>query len=336
MEFSKTLLEWYDRERRALPWRGTKDPYRVWLSEIMLQQTRAEAVAVRYEAFLRRFPDVRALAGADEQAVLKAWEGMGYYSRARNLLKAAKIAAESGFPRSAEGLRALPGIGAYTAGAIASIAFNLPEPALDGNQIRVLSRVLLIGEPISSPSQLREAALARIDRDRPGDYNQALMDLGSGVCMPRNPGCGHCPVRAFCRAFAEGDPESYPKLPPPVARREVALTVMLLFVGGRVLVRQRPSKGLLGGLWEFPNFEGDALPEPLAGAHALSELKHARHVFTHLVWNMRGIAAELPAAPEGYLAVGAEGLKALPFPTALRAYREIALDMLSPKGSIAP
>ncbi|NLF26779.1 MAG: A/G-specific adenine glycosylase [Clostridiales bacterium] len=336
MEFSKALLQWYDRDKRALPWRGTKDPYRVWLSEVMLQQTRAEAVAPRYEAFLRQFPDVFSLAGADEQTVLKAWEGMGYYSRARNLLRAAKIAAEKGFPETAEGLRALPGIGAYTAGAIASIAFGLPEPALDGNQVRVLSRVLLIAEPISSPAALYEPALPLIDRERPGDYNQALMDLGSGICTPRNPACGDCPVRALCRALREGDPESYPKLPAPVARREEGRTVALVFAGGRVLVRRRPSKGLLGGLWEFPNFEGSALPEPLSEARVLSELKRARHVFTHLVWNMRGIAAELPAVPEGFLAVDADGLRALPFPTALSAYRNIALDMLSPKGSTEP
>lgn len=199
MTFSQALLSWYDREGRALPWRTTRDPYRVWISEIMLQQTRAEAVVPGYEAFLARFPSLEALAAADEQDVLKAWEGMGYYSRARNLRRAAILIAQAGaFPDTASQLRKLPGVGAYTAGAIASIAFGQVEPALDGNQARVLARVEAYDQPLASPQALRTAALERIDRARPGDYNQALMDLGSQVCTPRNPACARCPVRAFC------------------------------------------------------------------------------------------------------------------------------------------
>ncbi len=329
MEFSTALLLWYDREKRALPWRDTRDPYRIWLSEIMLQQTRAEAVIPRYEAFLREFPDVRHLAAADEQAVLKAWEGMGYYARARNLRRAAVAIAENGrFPQTLEGLKKLPGIGAYTAGAIASIAFGLPEPALDGNQMRVLSRVLAWEAPIAAPAALREEALKLLDRERPGDYNQALMDLGSGICTPRSPGCARCPVAAFCRALQEGDPESYPKLPPPVAKREIALTVLLAFFEGRVLVRKRPEKGLLGGLWEFPNY-AEELPAEFAGMRAIGALPTAKHVFTHLIWNMRGVHAEIGRVPEGHIAVDAPGLEALPLPTALKVYRALAMEMLS-------
>ena len=329
MAFRRALLYWYDRARRELPWRGTRDPYRVWLSEIMLQQTRAEAVAPRYEAFLTRFPTVAALAAADEEAVLKAWEGMGYYSRARNLRRAAmEVVRRGGFPQSAKELQTLPGVGAYTAAAVASIAFHEAAPALDGNQARVLSRLLAFDETVDTPQRLRKPAEALIDRERPGDYNQALMDLGSGICTPRAPKCETCPVAAFCAARAGGDAESYPRLPPPIARREVEVTVVLAYLNGRVLVRRRPSRGLLAGLWEFPSFSEGTLAEALPGARATGELTRARHVFTHLVWNMRGLRAEVETLPEGMRAVDAEGLRALPFPTALRVYRQIALGEL--------
>lgn len=327
--FCRALLAWYDREKRELPWRGTQDPYRVWLSEIMLQQTRAEAVAPRYEAFLTRFPTVAALAAADEEAVLKAWEGMGYYSRARNLRRAAmEVVRRGGFPRSAKEWQKLPGVGAYTAAAVASIAYHEAAPALDGNQARVLSRLLAFEGTVDTPQRLRAQAEALIDRERPGDYNQALMDLGSGVCTPRAPKCGLCPVAAFCAARAGGDAESYPRLPPPIARREVEVTVVLAYLDGRVLVRRRPSKGLLAGLWEFPNFSEGTLAEALPGARATGELARSRHVFTHLVWNMRGLRAEAEALPEGMRAVDADELRALPFPTALRVYRQIAMREL--------
>ena len=325
MAFRRALLSWYDREKRELPWRGTREPYRVWLSEIMLQQTRAEAVAPRYEEFLARFPTVEALAAADEEAVLKAWEGMGYYSRARNLRRAAMEVVRRGeFPQSAKELQTLPGVGAYTAAAVASIAFHEAAPALDGNQARVLSRLLAFDETVDTPQRLRKPAEALIDRERPGDYNQALMDLGSGICTPRAPKCEKCPVIAFCAARAEGDAEGYPRLPPPIVKREVDVTVALAYLHGRVLVRRRPSKGLLAGLWEFPNFTQGTLEDALPRARVTGTLPCARHVFTHIVWNMRGVRAEMDALPEGMRAVDAEELKALPFPTALRVYRQIA------------
>ena len=329
MAFRRALLDWYDRAKRELPWRGTRDPYRIWLSEIMLQQTRAEAVAPRYEAFLARFPTVEALAAADEEAVLKAWEGMGYYLRARNLRRAAMEVARRGeFPQSAKELQTLPGVGAYTAAAVASIAFDEAAPALDGNQARVLARLLAFEGTVDTPQRLRRAAEALIDRERPGDYNQALMDLGSGICTPRAPKCETCPVAAFCAARAGGDAESYPRLPPPIARRDVEVTVVLAYLNGRVLVRRRSSRGLLAGLWEFPSFSEGTLADALPGARATGELTRARHVFTHLVWNMRGLRAEVETLPEGMRAVDAEGIRALPFPTALRVYRQIALGEL--------
>ena len=325
------LLQWMRENDRNLPWRGETDPYKIWVSEIMLQQTRAEAVKPYYARFLAAFPHVRALAEAPLDAVYKHWEGLGYYSRARNLHRAAQEIVtkyDGNLPRTRDALMTLPGIGAYAAGAIASIAFGERVPALDGNQARVLSRLLAFDETVDTPQRLRKPAEALIDRERPGDYNQALMDLGSGICTPRAPKCETCPVAAFCAARAGGDAESYPHLPPPIARREVEVTVVLAYLGGRVLVRRRPSKGLLAGLWEFPNDSGGTLAQALPGARATGELARSRHVFTHLVWNMRGLRAEVDALPEGMRAVDAEGLRALPFPTALRVYRQIALEEL--------
>ena len=235
-----------------------------------------------------------------------------------------EVVRRGGFPHSAQDLQTLPGVGAYTAAAVASIAFHEAAPALDGNQARVLSRLLAFDETVDTPQRLRKPAEALIDRERPGDYNQALMDLGSGICTPRAPKCEKCPVKAFCAARAEGDAEGYPRLPPPIVKREVDVTVALAYLHGRVLVRRRPSKGLLAGLWEFPNYSEGTLEDALPGARVTGALPCARHVFTHIVWNMRGVRAEMDTLPEGMRAVDAEELKALPFPTALRVYRQIA------------
>ena len=323
MDFAEILLSWYDREKRDLPWRGTKDPYRIWISEIMLQQTRAEAVAPRYEAFLRQFPDVFDLARAGEEEVLKAWEGMGYYSRARNLHRAAKeIAAEGAFPQTAEDWRKLPGVGAYTAGAVASIAFGEAVPSIDGNQVRVLSRVLAWeGEGLEA-----EAAI-RVDRKRPGDYNQALMDLGAEICTPRRPNCARCPVARMCRAYLAGDPEAFPIKRAALPKQEERRIVLLAIAQGRVLVRKRPAGGMLAGLWEFPNYiEGEE--NPLPEAREICALREAKHVFTHRVWHMRGILAEIRSVPEGYLAADARDLEALAMPSAFRVYRKIAMERI--------
>jgi len=340
MSFSSDLLTWYDSEARALPWRGERDVYRIWLSEIMLQQTQAQTVKGYYARFLERFPDVFALADADEQEVLKLWEGLGYYSRARNLHAAARaVAAERGgvFPDSSEALRRLPGVGPYAAAAIASIAYNEVSPALDGNQARVLSRVLAWEAELRTPFDLLEPALGLISRERPGDYNQALMDLGATVCKPKSPDCGACPVAAHCRALADDAAEEFPRKPAPVPKKEEAWTVVLMLLGNRLLVRRRP-RGLLGGLYEFCAVAGHHEPQALArqlsaqgftSPALLRPLPDSRHVFTHRVWHMAGWLAICDAAPDGYTAVDAAGLAALPFPSALRVYREIALSCVT-------
>ena len=341
--FAHTLLEWYDANRRELPWRGETDPYRIWLSEVMLQQTRTETVDRYYRAFLARFPHVQDLAAADEGEVLKLWEGMGYYSRARNLHKAAKMVAfemKGIFPRTAKDLRALPGVGPYASGAIASIAYNEPVPALDGNQARVLSRVLACEKVLKTPADLWDEAMSLLSFERPGDYNQALMDLGASVCIPKNPRCEICPVQEHCRAYQEGAPEDFPVLPPPVAKREENRTVALVLVGDRLLVRQRPAKGLLARMWEFPNFEGALTGEETAAllreegadeAVCIRQLPPAKHVFTHLVWRMNWYLLRAESVPADCRAVGPEEIGALAFPSAIRVYREIAGDLLQEK-----
>lgn len=337
--FSEDLLRWYDENAaaRALPWRGERDPYRIWLSEVMLQQTQAQTVKGYYARFLSAFPTVFALAEADEQAVLKLWEGLGYYSRARNLHAAAKrVAGDMGgaFPGDAAGLRRLPGVGPYAANAIASIAYGEPAPALDGNQARVLGRVLAWEDVLKTPFDLLEPALERIDRRRPGDYNQALMDLGASICTPKSPRCGDCPVAGHCRALEEDAALEYPKKAPPAPKKEQDLTILLLYRNGRLLVRRRP-KGLLGGLYEFVCVEGHpdepALADALAamgftGVQIERPLPDAKHVFTHRVWHMQGRLGSCETSPEGYTPVDREQLQALPFPSALKRYREIALN----------
>jgi A/G-specific adenine glycosylase len=258
------LLRWYRRERRDLPWRRTRDPYAIWISEAMLQQTRVETVIPYYERFLELFPDAQTLASADADDVLGAWAGLGYYSRARNLQKAAQVlVAEHGgaLPDTAEGLRRLPGIGRYTAGAVASIAFDRPEPVVDGNVARVLARLLDIREDVKSPDVSRrlwaEAAELALCRS-PGDLNQALMELGATVCTPRSPRCGACPLATRCAGRAAGDPESLPVKPRRPPPREMQAVAALLVRRGRALAVRRPPRGLLGGLWELPG--GDLSP----------------------------------------------------------------------------
>ena len=340
MPFSDDLLTWYDAHCRQLPWRGERDPYRIWLSEIMLQQTQARTVARYYARFLERCPTVGDLADAPQDEVMKLWEGLGYYSRARNLHAAAQIVARElngRFPGTAQGLRRLPGIGPYAANAIASIAYGERVPALDGNQARVLSRVLAWDVVLKTPFDLLEPALALMDAARPGDYNQALMDLGADVCTPRQPACDACPVSAHCRAFAADAALDYPKKPTPIFKREAALTIVVMRLGNALLVRRRPP-GLLGGLYEFCPVEGhfgaDALAARLAGMgfaspRILQRLPDSRHVFTHLVWRMQGWAAVCDAAPEGFVRATEAQLEALAFPSALRAYRQLAAQCLA-------
>ena len=337
------LLDWYDANRRVLPFRGTRDPYAVWISEIMLQQTRTDTVSGYYTRFLNRFPNIAALAQADEQEVLKYWEGLGYYSRARNLHKAAQIMQrEYGgrFPAAYEGIRALPGVGDYTAAAVASIAYRLPYPAIDGNLTRVLARVHGVREDVDRPSVKRlihELGEREIDRERPGDWNQALMDLGATICVPGTPDCARCPLQAQCDAYAQGDADQLPiraAARPPVP---VDVGVGLVIAEGRVLTIKRDA-ALLKGLWTFLLCEGDSTPEGMARklealgmqANRIIPLGEARHVFTHRIWNMKLYRVDLPAMP-GRTAgqwADAQMLTELPLPTAMKAARRAAMEIL--------
>ncbi|MBQ8080361.1 MAG: A/G-specific adenine glycosylase [Clostridia bacterium] len=330
-EFSGALLAWYDRHGRSLPFRGTKDPYRIWLSEIMLQQTRTASVGAYYERFLAAFPDVFSLAAAKEEEVLKMWEGLGYYSRARNLHQAARVIAaeyKGRFPADYDALRALPGVGPYTAAAVASIAFDLPEPAVDGNLTRVLTRALGIREDASLPSvrrRITEEARARMPRTRRGDFNQALMDLGATVCVPGTPDCEKCPLRALCDAYDNGDPENLPVLPrktPPITLR---YAVLLVLWEGRVYMKKR-GEGLLNGLYVYMMTEEEpeaALRRLGIEGGGLTPMGEARHVFTHRVWDMDIYLCEARTVPDALrndFYTRAE-MEALPIPTAMRAAR---------------
>jgi A/G-specific adenine glycosylase len=257
------LLRWYAAHRRDLPWRrvderGSADPYRIWVAEVMLIQTQVDAVIPYYERFLQRFPDVGALAAADPDDVLKSWEGLGYYARARNLQRAAALIVErhgGQLPRDERSLRALPGIGPYTAAAILAIAFDQPGLAIDGNLRRVLSRVYDLAEPTEAALHESTGSLAR---ERPGDVNQALMDLGSLVCTPRSPRCASCPVEDLCLAHTRGSVEARPGRKPVKRRPHYDIAVGVVWHGDEILVAKRPPDGLLGGLWEFPG--GKAQP----------------------------------------------------------------------------
>lgn len=299
---SQDLLNWYDQNARRLPWRGLSDSYAIWVSEIMLQQTRVDTVIPYFERWMQRFPTLAALAGADQQEVLKYWEGLGYYSRARSLHRAAQVVAATyggELPRERSLLEKLPGIGQYTAGAIASIAFGQKEAALDGNIRRVYARIFNIAIPAKSPEgerRLWELAAENLPDERAGDYNQALMDLGAGICLPHTPDCPHCPVADLCRARALGVQEERPVMEPKPEIPHLTVTAAVLAHpsgDGRVLVAQRPAKGLLGGMWEFPGGkqeDGEDLPgclrreirEELGVEISVGHLLGVyRHAYTH-------------------------------------------------------
>ncbi len=339
--FSEALLLWYACSKRDLPWRRTRDPYSIWISEIMLQQTRVEAVKPYYERFLNTCPDVAALAALPEEQLLKLWEGLGYYSRARNLQKAARtVMSEHGgkLPRTYEELRRLAGIGDYTAGAIASIAYDLPVPAVDGNVLRVLSRFVGSYDDISLPqtkNKLREALIPVIPAPA-GDFNQALIELGATVCVPNGaPKCEECPLRSGCVAAREELTSVLPIKAPKKPRRVEERTVLLIRDGDRTALHKRGAKGLLAGLFELPNTEGH-LEEREVLAHIRSlgfeplrveRLEDAKHIFTHIEWHM--IAYSVRITPEfdgwhassGMLLVPNEELhRAYAIPSAFSAY----------------
>jgi A/G-specific adenine glycosylase len=307
-EVSNRLLAWYSKEGRALPWRENRDPYRIWLSEIMLQQTTVVAVIPYYERFLQRFPTVETLASASLDDVISMWAGLGYYSRARNLHRAAQqiVSKQGVFPETLEGLLELPGVGRSTAGAILSIAFDQPAPILDGNVRRVLVRLFAWQEdPRSSRAekQLWQWAEALTPNQHPHDYAQAIMDLGATVCVPRKPVCNSCPLQELCQARKEGLAEQL-----PVARKQKKIPVrqqiaLLIKRSGSLLLRQRPPEGFLGGLWEFPAVELSTDQQPRQAAErlladlglsgALSEVGEVRHAYSHFKLDLSVFEVEI-------------------------------------------
>ena len=331
---SPALLEWFYKNRRSLPFREDPTPYHVWLSEVMLQQTRVSAVLPYYYRFLEALPDIPALAACEEEKLHKLWEGLGYYSRVRNLQKAAKlVCAQYGGP----------GIGEYTAGAIASISFGLPVPAVDGNVLRVFSRLYNDPGVITEPA-VKKAFTARVMEHQPpekaGDYNQALMELGALVCVPNGaPLCGQCPLAEVCRARAAGTTAQLPQKAKPKPRKIVPVTLALVESPAGFLVQQRPQKGLLAGLWQPVLWEGEHLlqAEVLArlaalgldtGTAAPAALPAAKHIFTHIEWLMSGVQLHVPAqsAPAGYVWASREQLRTTyTLPGAFRAYKPLLL-----------
>lgn len=312
------LLEWFRDNARKLPWRDDPTPYHVWLSEVMLQQTRVAAVLDYYNRFLMEAPDVAALAVLPEERLMKLWQGLGYYSRARNLQKAAKVIVEEHggrFPSDYAGIRALPGVGDYTAGAIWSIAFGQAVPAVDGNVLRVYARVCGDDGDITTP-QMKKKVTQDLEKVIPvnaaGAFNQALMELGATVCLPNGaPLCERCPAKEFCAALSQERISELPVKAPKKPRRVEARTVWLIFRGNSVALRRRPGRGLLAGLWEFPSETGTG-PFPRGwGIEARSNeyAGQAKHIFTHIEWHMtlRKVDADTDALPLGWVwASGAE------------------------------
>lgn len=377
------LLRWYDSHARILPWRESPEPYAVWISEIMLQQTRVEAVIPYFNRWVKAFPDLPSLAAASEAEVLKLWEGLGYYSRARNIRRTAGLVMEKyggSLPPSFEELRSLPGVGDYTAGAVASIAFQLPVPCVDGNVLRVVARITAEKADIGSSATKRlmtERIREIIPLECPGDFNQAMMELGATVCLPNGtPKCEICPVSELCEARRQNRIDEFPVKSGKPPRKTEKKTVLVLLKASetgtipsfqtapspgmvpsfRTALRKRPDTGLLAGLWEFPNYEGTLTEEEVrqilksAGliSSSLIKLKKAKHIFTHMEWEMTGYLALVeparnsdilyPSAAESaqeygtsdFQWVGIDQLeKQLALPSAFKVYYQILMNSVS-------
>ncbi len=354
-ELITALFTWYDANRRDLPWRKERNPYKSWISEVMLQQTRVGTVIPYFNRFLTLFPDIPTLAAAEPDDIYKAWEGLGYYSRAANLLKGARYIIEHHegvFPEDKVDIQKIPGIGPYIAGAILSMAFGEPEPSVDGNLIRVISRLnALTGTPDTSSTRKAITSIARemISKERPGDFNEAMMDIGATICTPRSPSCADCPFRALCKANQSGIPELFPGIKKSAAVPSYPFTVCAVLHNDRIWIRKRASEGLLAGLYEFSMFPGhlseeDAIQELFSSLGVkpecpvkLTTLPSATHRFSHMIWDMKGyivtiptpcIAREIPLSFTEAKGTGAgkfysfEDAQRLAFPTAIRSYTE--------------
>ena len=331
------LLFWYAACKRDLPWRKDRDPYHIWVSEIMLQQTRVEAVKGYYSRFLDAIPDVRTLANADEELLHKLWEGLGYYSRVRNLKKAAQVIVDQYggvFPREYARVLALPGIGEYTAGAICSIAFQQKVPAVDGNVLRVAARLLDRADPVDTPAFKKEirTALEEIYPADAGAFTQALMELGATVCGPnRKPECAACPCRDFCLGYRNKTAENLPVKLPKRGRKAEDLTAFILCCDGRYALEKRPGTGLLAGLWQFPNMPGkmdacqalDAVEQMGLHPREICKQVDKQHIFTHVQWNMRGFYIEVKNEDQRFVWMTAEQIEqTAALPTAFRQFWE--------------
>lgn len=302
-QFRQTLIEWFNKEKRDLPWRHTKDPYKIWVSEVMLQQTRVDTVIPYYNRFIDRFPTAESLAYAEEEVLLKMWEGLGYYSRARNLQAGVREVVEtynSVVPNSRSDISKLKGVGPYTAGAILSIAYDKPEHAVDGNVMRVLSRVLHIYDDIALPKTKKifeEAVSELIDPQNPSAFNQGLMELGALICTPTSPKCLLCPVRDYCAAFEEGDQQQLPVKSKKVKMKNMYYEVYVLRdEQGRYLLEKRPAEGLLASMWQFPMVEREK--EKLDEKYGVeieygTSLLNFKHVFSHLTWHINSYEAQI-------------------------------------------
>ena len=336
------LLPWYEKDKRDLPWRKHKEPYRIWLSEIMLQQTRVEAVKGYYARFLDALPTIDALANCDDDVLHKLWEGLGYYSRVRNLKKAAQVIGQQHggkFPRDHADVLALPGIGDYTAGAICSICYDDPTPAVDGNVLRLVARLTNDPSPIDLPATKKTVtqALAYIYPEDAGEFTQALMELGATLCGPnRAPDCQLCPCRSFCLGYQAGTAPSLPVKTPKKEKRQEDRTVFILSCNDRYALEKRPNTGLLAGLWQFPNISGHYGTQELLThvesmgltPKALHKEVTRKHIFTHIQWNMKGIYLEVsePAGAFQWFAADEINTQAA-LPTAFRQFWEEERDV---------
>ena len=335
-EIVEPLLCWYRANARDLPWRKNRDPYRIWISEIMLQQTRVETVKPYYDRFLKELPNISALAQADEEHLFKLWEGLGYYSRARNLKKAAEIIClrfGGSFPTSFEDVLSLPGIGAYTAGAICSIAFEMPTPAVDGNVMRVMARLCRQTQSVTSAAfktQVSQALRAVYPLKDCGDFTQSLMELGALVCLPNtSPLCCSCPLNKLCGAHADGKENRFPAPEAKKERKKEVYTVFLLHHNDKLALQKRPSGGILSSMWQLPNVHG-ALTEKQAAVwlkeqgiqpDTITKIAHRKHVFTHIEWDMHAFEVVCKSCGENFVwASEKQLLDDYPLPTAFRKF----------------
>lgn len=339
-KITKDLLDWYQKYKRDLPWRRTRNPYYIWVSEVMLQQTRVEAVKVYYERFIHRLPTLYDLATISEDELLKLWEGLGYYSRVRNMKSCAQKRIEKGFdnlPNTKEELLALPGIGNYTAGAILSIAFSIPSVAIDGNVYRVLGRYYKIEENIkkSSTYQIYESKMKKIlPKENAGDFTQSFMDLGSLVCTPKSPKCEICPLQRNCKAKQKNQVEFYPVKEKKKEKRIEERTVYLYRYGDKIAIQKRKNKGLLASMYEFPNtletvsavdIENNLLENEIP-FYSVLEIGESKHVFSHIIWYMKGYIIDLKEPIENYIWVTLEELnRKYSLPSAFSYYYQILL-----------